>query len=84
MPPGWLPAPLFRMLSIHPNVVLTKLIPPILAIPVGSPGLVPPILGGVNVALADGSVRPISFAIDLQTFRLLCVRNDGQPVTLPE
>ncbi|HOM18046.1 MAG TPA: DUF1559 domain-containing protein [Thermoguttaceae bacterium] len=39
--------------------------------------------GGVNVALADGSVRPISFSIDLQTFRWLCVRNDGNAVTLP-
>lgn len=39
--------------------------------------------GGVNVALADGSVRGIAFSIDLQTFRWLCVRNDGNPVTVP-
>ncbi|MCS7305512.1 MAG: DUF1559 domain-containing protein [Thermoguttaceae bacterium] len=40
--------------------------------------------GGFNVALADGSVRPLSFSIDLQIFRWLCVRNDGQAVSLPE
>ncbi len=39
--------------------------------------------GMFNGALADGSVRSISFSIDAETFRRLCVRNDGKPVTLP-
>ena len=36
-----------------------------------------------NGALADGSVRGFSFSIDLETFRRVCVRNDGEPVELP-
>ena len=39
--------------------------------------------GMFNGALADGSVRQLSFSIDLETFRRLCVRNDGKPVELP-
>ena len=39
--------------------------------------------GAFNGALADGSVRTISFSIDMETFRRLCVRNDGLPLTLP-
>ena len=39
--------------------------------------------GMFNGALADGSVRSFSFSIDLETFRRLCVRNDGNPVELP-
>ena len=39
--------------------------------------------GMFNGALADGSVRTISLSIDEETFRRLCVRNDGQPLTLP-
>ncbi len=38
--------------------------------------------GGFNVALADGSIRSISYSIDPETFRRLCVRDDGQPVVL--
>ena len=33
--------------------------------------------GGVQFALADGSVRFVSQAINVQTFRNLCSRNDG-------
>lgn len=39
--------------------------------------------GTFNASLADGSVRSFSFSIDLETFRRICVRNDGEPVTLP-
>ncbi len=38
--------------------------------------------GGFNGVMADGSVRSISYSIDLETFRRLSVRNDGLPVTL--
>ncbi len=38
--------------------------------------------GGFNGAMADGSVRSVSYSIDPETFRRLCVRNDGLPVTL--
>ncbi len=38
--------------------------------------------GGFNVAMADGSCRTISYGIDHTVFYRLCVRNDGQPVTL--
>ena len=36
--------------------------------------------GGMNGALADGSVRMISFSVDPLTFRRLCTVNDGYPV----
>lgn len=36
-----------------------------------------------NGALADGSVRTFSYSIDHETFRRLCVRDDGKIVTLP-
>jgi prepilin-type N-terminal cleavage/methylation domain-containing protein/prepilin-type processing-associated H-X9-DG protein len=39
--------------------------------------------GGANFALLDGSVRFISQTVDPITFIKLCVRNDGEPVTLP-
>ena len=35
---------------------------------------------GFNVVLCDGSVRSISYSIDLQTHRYLGVRNDRQPI----
>jgi prepilin-type N-terminal cleavage/methylation domain-containing protein len=35
---------------------------------------------GFNVALADGSVRMISFQVDATLFMRMCVRNDGQVV----
>ena len=38
--------------------------------------------GGFNGAMADGSVRSISYSIDFETFRRICVRNDGLPVTV--
>ncbi|MDZ7617231.1 MAG: DUF1559 domain-containing protein [Patescibacteria group bacterium] len=38
--------------------------------------------GGFNGVMADGSVRSISYSIDLETFRRICVRNDGLPVTI--
>lgn len=38
--------------------------------------------GGFNGAMADGSVRSISYSIDSETFRRMCVRNDGLPVTI--
>jgi prepilin-type processing-associated H-X9-DG protein len=34
--------------------------------------------GGVNIALCDGSVRTMSYGIDLKVLSLLCARNDGQ------
>lgn len=39
--------------------------------------------GGVNAALADGSVRFFSETIDLETWRGLGTRNGGEVVTLP-
>ena len=36
--------------------------------------------GGLNVVLCDGSVRPISYSIALDVFRLLSSRKDGQPL----
>ncbi len=38
--------------------------------------------GAFNGALADGSVRSISYSIDPEVFRRLNVRDDGLPVTL--
>ncbi|HTN01687.1 MAG TPA: DUF1559 domain-containing protein [Planctomycetaceae bacterium] len=34
--------------------------------------------GAFNAVLVDGSVRSISYNVDAETFRRLCVRNDGQ------
>ena len=39
--------------------------------------------GVFNGVLVDGSVRAISFTLDPEMFRRMCVRNDGQTVTLP-
>jgi prepilin-type processing-associated H-X9-DG protein len=39
--------------------------------------------GGANFGLLDGSVRFISQTVDPITLIKLCVRNDGEPVTLP-
>jgi prepilin-type processing-associated H-X9-DG protein len=39
--------------------------------------------GGANFAVADGSVTFIADSCPLATLQLLCVRNDGQPVQLP-
>ncbi|MDZ7617760.1 MAG: DUF1559 domain-containing protein [Patescibacteria group bacterium] len=39
--------------------------------------------GGLNASMCDGSVRFISFSVDLQTFRRLGCRSDGEPVVLP-
>jgi prepilin-type N-terminal cleavage/methylation domain-containing protein len=36
--------------------------------------------GAFNGVLADGSVRSISYSIDAETFRRVCVRNDGKTV----
>lgn len=33
--------------------------------------------GGFNAAIADGSVRTVSFSIDAQVFRMFCSRDDG-------
>ena len=38
--------------------------------------------GGFNGGMADGSVRSISFSINAETFRRLCVRDDGLPAVL--
>ena len=35
---------------------------------------------GINVAFADGSVRPVRYSIDPDVWVLLCVRNDGRPI----
>ena len=40
--------------------------------------------GGFNVALCDGSVRPISYNIDLGVLSYLCARNDGQVFNLDQ
>jgi prepilin-type N-terminal cleavage/methylation domain-containing protein len=37
--------------------------------------------GGFNAALGDASVRLIRFTISLETFRRLCCRDDGLPVS---
>ena len=39
-----------------------------------------PDASGFNMALCDGSVRSVSYTIDLQTHRRLSNRNDGLPV----
>ena len=39
--------------------------------------------GGINTVFADGSVRPISYSVDLETFNRLGHRSDGEPVTPP-
>ncbi|MBX9628611.1 MAG: DUF1559 domain-containing protein [Gemmataceae bacterium] len=36
--------------------------------------------GGVNVAFADGSVRPVGYGVDPTTWVMLCVRNDGRAI----
>ena len=38
--------------------------------------------GGLNVCLADGSVRFIRYSIPSTTFRNLCIRNDGAVINL--
>ncbi|HVK09580.1 MAG TPA: DUF1559 domain-containing protein [Gemmataceae bacterium] len=38
---------------------------------------------GLGVAMGDGSVRFIQYSLDLNTYRNLCVRNDGNVVSLP-
>jgi len=39
--------------------------------------------GGLNVSLCDGSVRFLSYSIELQTFQRMGCRRDGEPVQLP-
>ncbi len=39
--------------------------------------------GGMNAAMADGSVQFLSYSIELQTFRRLGCRCDGEPVVVP-
>jgi len=39
--------------------------------------------GGVNFVLVDGSVQHISFTVDATLFRNLCMRSDGNSVTVP-
>lgn len=36
--------------------------------------------GAFNVVMVDGSVRSVSYNVDTETFRRICVRNDMQPV----
>ncbi len=40
--------------------------------------------GGINVCLLDGTVRYIPSTINFTTFQLLCVKDDGNAVTLPD
>lgn len=37
-----------------------------------------------NAALGDGSMRTLRYTIDLETFRRLCVRDDGEAVAVPD
>ncbi len=37
---------------------------------------------GVNFLFGDGAVRNVSFSVDLEQFRRMCVINDGLPVTI--
>jgi prepilin-type N-terminal cleavage/methylation domain-containing protein/prepilin-type processing-associated H-X9-DG protein len=39
--------------------------------------------GGLNIALTDGSVRFLIYTVELETFRRLGNRNDGEPMQLP-
>jgi prepilin-type N-terminal cleavage/methylation domain-containing protein len=39
--------------------------------------------GALNIALSDGSVRNMSYSIDLGVLSYLCAANDGQVFTLP-
>lgn len=39
-------------------------------------------VGGFNAVFADGSVRVIRYAVNLETFRRECVRNDGLSFSL--
>ena len=36
---------------------------------------------GINCLFGDGSIRNVSFSVDLEQFRRMCVINDGLPVT---
>lgn len=38
---------------------------------------------GINVVMVDGSVHHVPWEVDRTTFRNLCVRDDGNPTTLP-
>ena len=38
--------------------------------------------GVFNGVLVDGSVRGFSYTIDFDTFRNVCIRHDGEPITL--
>jgi prepilin-type processing-associated H-X9-DG protein len=40
--------------------------------------------GAMNIALCDGSVRSMSYTIDLGVLSYLCARNDGQVFTLDQ
>ncbi len=37
--------------------------------------------GGICTTLADGSIRFVAFTVDPAVFKLLCERNDGQPIS---
>jgi prepilin-type N-terminal cleavage/methylation domain-containing protein len=39
--------------------------------------------GALNIALSDGSVRNLSYSVDLAVLSYLCAVNDGQVFTLP-
>jgi len=52
--------------------------------PTGSPGgFWSPHTGGALFLLMDGSTHTISTNVDMNTYRLMASRNDGQTVTLP-
>jgi prepilin-type processing-associated H-X9-DG protein len=40
--------------------------------------------GAFQAVFADGSVRAIRYTVGLTVFRRVCVRNDGQPVSLDD
>ncbi|WP_425397130.1 DUF1559 domain-containing protein [Aeoliella sp.] len=41
-------------------------------------------VSGMQAALCDGSVHRLSYDVDEDVFRLLCARNDGQPMEMNE
>ena len=41
-------------------------------------------VGGIHMVLCDGSVRNLAYNVDLNVMRRICVRDDGEAVSLDE